>query len=53
MGNLDGIDADTASAMSNVLEKTNLPQELKTQLSNAIKAKETNTEEELEIKEIK
>ena len=28
MGNLDNIDDDTASAMSNVLEKTNLPQEL-------------------------
>ena len=41
MGNLDNIDDDTASAMSNVLEKTNLPQELKTQLSNAIKAKKT------------
>ena len=41
MGNLDNIDDETASAMSNVLEKTNLPQELKTQLSNAIKAKKT------------
>ena len=41
IGNLDNIDADTAGAMSNVLEKTNLPQELKTQLSNAIKAKKT------------
>ena len=53
IGNLDNIDADTAGAMSNVLEKTNLPQELKTQLSNAIKAKEKNTEEEIEIKETK
>ena len=58
MGNLDNIDDDTASAMSNVLEKTNLPQELKTQLSNAIKAKKTkgkskssskNAEDEIEI----
>ena len=58
MGNLDNIDDDTASAMSNVLEKTNIPQELKTQLSNAIKAKKTkgkskssskNAEDEIEI----
>ena len=58
MGNLDGIDADTASAMSNVLEKTNLPQELKKQLSDAIEAKKTqgkskssskNAEDEIEI----
>jgi hypothetical protein len=58
MGNLDNIDDDTASAMSNVLDKTNLPQELKTQLSNAIKAKKTqgkskssskNAEDEIEI----
>jgi hypothetical protein len=58
IGNLDNIDADTASAMSNVLEKTNLPQELKKQLSDAIKAKKTkskskssskNAEDEIEI----
>ena len=58
MGNLDNIDADTASAMSSVLEKTNLPEELKKQLSDAIKAKKTksksessskNAEDEIEI----
>lgn len=58
IGNLDNIDADTASAMSSVLEKTNLPEELKKQLSDAIKAKKTkskskssskNAEDEIEI----